>query len=334
MGSANVASNDTNGVMAALYGLLSSATDYYGNATAGLLTWTRDTTAGSQALYSSAFGPIDARIIFACHDTGTPSPSPKMIDPDTYGEDTILVGCVKSAAGSYASWNASAPFTSSVFAGYYRAATSAAAQSTTMYVWQSSKDVWIVFRGDGTENNTYRYRPVHVGAVLQGSGDLFESDGYRYGCITEGTSSAIINNHRGAADTGPGYFGKSNEPWSGYPRAGAYTTATVANNTVAPNALRENTIWEEIQTMNGSGWYTLNSSTFCRWTASRIAPVPVVMCRSNTPSYIVGLWAGVFDGPDNRIGGVITNGGETTHWVVASAYISSDDDSLYAAKTF
>ncbi len=310
MGSMNVNPPDNNGFISALYDLLTAGTDYYGNAVPGtVLTWTKDTTTGSQAIYSNTFGPQNFRLILASKDTGSPQSGPTMLAPDAYSATRVLVGLARGAAGNYSNWYDTSPFSSAGFAGYTGWGTTAASQSTKIHVWASDKGFAAMLEGSSVSTQ----RPLIAGAVLNGSGQYFESDGYRYGIINQSYQFGMNVNFRINQ-----YYLNHNE-LSGDFHAGAYVPGSAT--------------WEKIDTFTTPSKTPANTSGFGKWDASRFAPVPIAMARDSTPFYTVGNLAGVFEGPSSVFLSTVSSGGEVVYWGLSHS-TTTNGDTAWLSKTY
>jgi hypothetical protein len=310
MGYANVNPPDNNGFINALYSLLTTGTDYYGNAVPNtVLSWTKDSTTGSQAIYSSTFGPRNFRLVIASQDSGTPSPSPTMLSPDAYSATRVFVGLANGASGAYTNWYASSPFQSAGFAGLTGWSTTSATNSTKIHVWTSDKGFVAVTEGSSAGNQ----RPIIAGAVLNGSGQYFESDGYRYGIINQSYAFSMNNSFRIN-----GYFLNQSDTPGDY-HAGAYVSGS--------------STWEKIDTLSVPLKTPYTTAGFGKWDASRYAPVPIAMARSDTPFYTVGNLAGVYEGPASTFLATISSGGEVVYWGISYS-VSAVGDTAWISKTY
>ena len=306
----DVSPPDNNGFLDALYDLLTTGSDYYGNAIPNtVLTWSRDVTTGSQAIYSSVFGPRDFRLIIASKDSGSPQSGPTMLSPDAYSATRVLVGLVANAAGNYSNWYDAPPFSSAGFVGYTGWCTTAAVQSSRLHVWSSDKGFAAMVEGSSVSNQ----RPIIAGAILNGSGQYFESDGYRYGIINQSYSFGMNVNFRINQ-----YYLNHNE-LAGDFHAGAYVPGTAT--------------WEKIDTFTTPSKTPANTAGFGKWDASRFAPVPIAMARDSTPFYTVGNLAGVFDGPSSIFLSTVSSGGEVVYWGLSHS-TTTNGDSVWLSKTY
>jgi hypothetical protein len=152
-------------------------------------TWSRYQNAGTtEACYATPpTVTLGLRVILA-GAASLPSPSPTMATPDAAAINVLSCNIVKNA-GSFASWNAAAPFTSGQTFGYWR-------------VWSTAAGVGKVRLYEGTEAVLVlietaagsQYGAI-LGAILASeSTDVVndsESDGKLYGIITSGTASNI-----------------------------------------------------------------------------------------------------------------------------------------------
>jgi len=310
MGSANVTPPDNNGFITALYNLLSAGTDYYGNAVPNtVLSWTKDSTTGSQAIYSNTFGPRNFRLVVASQDSGTPSPSPTMLAPDTYSATRVFVGLATNAAGAYTNWYASSPFQSAGFAGLTAWSTTSATNSTKIHAWASDKGFAAMIEGSSNANQ----RSMIAGAVLNGTGQYFESDGYRYGIINQSWQFAMNVNFRINQ-----YF-LNHQETNGDFHAGAYVSGS--------------STWEKIDTFCTPSKTPTSTSGFGKWDASKYAPVPIAMARNDTPFYTVGNLAGIYDGPTSTFLSTISSGGEVVYWGFSYS-VASIGDTVWLSKTY
>ena len=314
VGAAVPASSDAAGIMGAFATLFAVTTDVDTGATVVGLTWTRDTTAGSQAIYSSAFGPRNCRIIIAVHDTGTPTPSPTMVaSADTYAAANILIGLVDNAAGAYAGWNQAAPFSGATFAGYYRLGTVAGASTGgEIRAWVSTKDLWLQFR------NT-QVQAAHIGAVLHGATGYQESDGHRYGLAVSGASADMSGLWRSSNATTAGMFGKNNTT-NGTPHWGLYAVGGTSWQTVRMEHIR----------------FAQATADMAKWASA--APVAartgISIQRSASPENSVGSWAGVSDGPAGQTASIVNDSTPALWGWLLSSTVSGTEDSIVIAKVF
>jgi hypothetical protein len=317
VGAAVPASADAAGIMGAFAALFAVTTDVDTGATVVRLTWTRDTTAGSQAIYSSAFGPRNTRIILAVHDTGTPSPSPTMVaSADTYAAANVLIGLVDNAAGAYAGWNQAAPFSGATFAGYYRLGTvSGASTGGEIRAWESTKDLWLQFR------NT-QVHAAHIGAVVTGATGYQESDGYRYGLAVSGASADMSSVWRSGSATTAGQFGK-NGTTNGVPHWGLYAVGGTSWQTVRMEHIR-------VVPVGGA------TADMAKWASA--APVAsrtgISVQRSASPENSVGAWAGVSDGPAGQTASIVNDSTPALWGWLLSSTVSGTEDSVVIAKVF
>ena len=271
LGTQAPATANATGIMAAFAALFAVATDVdTGDAVTGVLTWTRDTTAGSESIYSSAFGPRNSRIIIAVHDSGTPSPSPTMVaSADTYTAANILIGLCDNAAGAYAGWNQAAPFSGCTFAGYYRLA--ASASISTIRAMLSSKDVVLqVVNGTTVQS-------AHGGAVLKAPTGYQESDGFRYGLATSGVGDMSSTWRSFGSTGGTGIWG-ANGTSNGNGHWGCYQVGGTA--------------WQTMQLAHvfRSSPGSVDMWTFAPGTAARAG---LMVQKSAVPLYCTGSWLGV-----------------------------------------
>ena len=314
VGAAVPASSDAAGIMGAFAALFAVPADVDTGATVVGLTWTRDTTAGSQAIYSSAFGPRNCRIIIAVHDTGTPTPSPTMVaSADTYAAANILIGLVDNAAGAYAGWNQAAPFSGATFAGYYRlGVTAGASTGGEIRAWESTKDLWLQFR------NT-QVQAAHIGAVITGATGYQESDGYRYGLAVSGAAVDMSALWRSSNATTAGMFGKNNTS-NGTPHWGLYAVGGTSWQTVRMEHVRMATA----------------TADMAKWASS--APVAartgISIQRAVVPENSVGSWSGVSDGPSGQTASIVNDSTPALWGWLLSSTVSGAEDSVVIAKVF
>jgi hypothetical protein len=314
VGVAVPASADAAGIMGAFAALFAVTTDVDTGATVVGLTWTRDTTAGSQAIYSSAFGPRNTRIILAVHDTGTPSPSPTMVaSADTYTAANILIGLADNAAGAYAGWNQAAPFTGATFAGYYRLGASAGATAGEIRAWVSTKDLWIQYR-----YGTTTVVAAHGGAVLTATAPYAESDGYRYGLAVSGVGD-MSNGWRSNANTIAGWFGR-NGTTNGTPHWGLYAVGGTSWQTVHMEHVRVVTA-----TTDAGKWASSGP------VASRTG---ISIQRSVAPLNSKRAWSGVSDGPAGQTASIVNDSTPALWGWLFSSAVSAAEDSIVIAKVF
>lgn len=315
-GVATPASADAAGIMAALATLFAVTTDVDTAATISGMTWTRDTTAGSQAIYSNAFGPRNCRIIIACHDSGTPSPSPQMIvSADTYTPANVLIGLCDNAAGAYAGWNQAAPFSGCTFAGYYRLGATASATTGEIRAWVSTRNLWLQFRQGTTMES------CHAGAVLLGNTGYQESDGFRYGLMVSGVGDTN-GQWRLSSSSIAGFFGK-NGTSNGQAHAGVYA---VGASTWVP--IRMEHIRVSLATNDMAKWYSTTSPHIASNTG-------ISFQKSNSPENSLGTWLGVSDGPAAITSARVDSApGVLAGWIFGSSYVTTNEDSIYLWKSF
>ena len=318
VGTSTPASDNAAGIMASLATLFAVSQDVDIAGAPGVvsaMTWTRDTTAGSQAIYSSAFGPENWRIIIAVHDSGTPAPSPTMVtSADTYTAANILIGLCDNAAGAYAGWNQAAPFTGCSFAGYYRFGPSAGASTGGgIRAWVSTKDLWLQYRSTGSV-----VQSACAGAIVTGATGYQESDGYRYGVAVSGIGdmSSVWRSNTG---TTVGMFGK-NSTGNGTPHFGLYAVGSATWQTVRMEHIR----------------LAAASADMAKWASS--APVAartgISIQRSVVPENSVGSWSGVSDGPAGQTASIVNDLTPAVWgWLLAST-ASGTEDSIVIARAY
>lgn len=313
VGAVTPASSDAAGIMAALASLFSVATDVDTGAAVSGLTWTRDTTAGSQAIYSSAFGPNNYRIIIACHDSGSPASGPTMVpSADTYTAANVLIGLAVNASGAYVNWYAAAPFSGCSFAGYYRLGPSANATLGDVRALVSTKDLMLQYR-----QNTSTIQTVHIGATLAAPTAYSESDGYRYGMMVSGAGGDMASDWRNASPVVTGYWTK-NSTMNSQAHAGIYSIAGTTWQTVRV---------EHIRVGNPS------TTDMGKWnsTGPVLANTGISFQRATSPESSVGWWAGVSDGPAGQTASVANStGGSLWGWFVSSTHSGTEAAVVFA----
>lgn len=152
-------------------------------------TWSRYQNVGvTEACYATP--PTDTlglRVILA-GAAAAASPVQTMAVPDVAAAGTLHANVVKNA-GSFASWNAAAPFTSGQTFGYWRAWASASGAGTVRLYEGTEAVLVLISAGNG---NIFA---VILGALLDSqSPDTTldaESDGKLYGMITTGPTVSI-----------------------------------------------------------------------------------------------------------------------------------------------
>lgn len=310
LGTVAPATADAAGIMAAFAALFAVAADVdTAAAVSGVLTWTRDSaTATSQAIYSSAFGPRNTRIIIAVHDSGTPAPSPTMVaSSDTYTAANILIGLADNAAGAYASWNAAAPFSGCTFAGYYRLAPSASISSIRAML--SSKDVLLqVLNGTTVQS-------AHGGAVIKAPTGYQETDGFRYGLSVSGVGDMNAT-WRSSGGVSAGYWG-INGTSNGTPHWGCYQ-------------------------VGGSTWQTMqlahifkSAGSADQWTFApgAAARAGMVVQRSSAPLYATGSWLGVTESASGLTGQNVVGTSDTAvRWSASS--VTTAEEAVLVWRTY
>ena len=316
LGTVTPATANAAGIMAAFATLFAVANDVdTATAVSGVLTWTRDTTSGSQAIYSSAFGPRNCRIIIAIHDTGTPSPSPVMVPTaDTYTAANILIGLCDNAAGNYISWNAAEPFYVSGgsgalcnFPGYYRLSPSASI--STIRAMLSSSDLLLqVVNGTSVQS-------AHYGSVIKAPSGYSESDGFRYGGLVSGPGD-MSSTWRSSSAAVTGNWGKHGNT-NGTPHFGCLQVSGTA--------------WETMTVMSILRVpSTLDQAIFGPGVAARIG-IPI--SRAAAPLYTTGSWAGV---TESCIGltasNVIGVGDSAVRW--SSSIVTTSEEAVLIWRTF
>jgi hypothetical protein len=317
VGTSTPASDNAAGIMASLATLFAVATDVDTGAAVSAMTWTRDTTAGSQAIYSSAFGPRNCRIIIAVHDSGTPSPSPTMVaSADTYTAANILIGLCDAASGAYAGWQQAAPFTGCTFAGYYRLGPSAGASTGGgIRAWVSTKDLWIQYR-----STTSVVHAACGGAVVTGATGYQESDGYRYGLGVSSAGSDMATAWRSTQAAGAGLFGK-NSTTNGQCHFGIYAVGGSTWQTIRMEHVRVSTATADMAKWASSGPV-----------ASRTG---ISMQRAASPENSVGAWTGVSDGPAGLTASIVNDSTPALWgWLFGSQPSGTVEDSIVIAKVY
>lgn len=319
VGTSTPASDNAAGIMASFATLFAVTQDVDIAGAPGVvaaMTWTRDTTAGSQAIYSSAFGPDNWRIIIAVHDSGTPAPSPTMVtSADTYTAANILIGLCDNAAGAYAGWNQAAPFTGCSFAGYYRLGPSAGASTGGgIRAWVSTKDLWLQYR-----STTSVVQAACAGAIITGATGYQESDGYRYGLMVSGIGD-MNSAWRSNAGNIAGYFGK-NATSNGGPHAGIYAVGSATWQTIRMEHIRVSQATVDMAKWASSGPV-----------ASRTG---ISMQRSATPENSVGSWAGVSDGPAGQTASIVNDSTPALWgWLFGAQPSGTGEDSVVIGRSY
>jgi len=319
VGTSTPASDNAAGIMASLATLFAVTQDVDIAGASGVvsaMTWTRDTTAGSQAIYSSAFGPDNWRIIIAVHDTGTPSPSPTMVaSADTYTAANILIGLCDNAAGAYAGWNQAAPFTGCTFAGYYRLGPSAGASTGGgIRAWVSTKDLWLQYR-----STTSVVQAACAGAVVTGATGYQESDGYRYGLAVSGIGD-MASTWRSSNSTIAGFFGKNGNA-NGQPHWGLYAVGGTSWQTVRMEHVRVAAATVDMGKWASSGPVAARTG--------------ISIQRAATPENSVGSWSGVSDGPAAQTASIVNDSAAALWgWVFGSQPSGTGEDSIVIARVY
>lgn len=310
LGTQAPATADAAGIMAALAALFAVAADVdTSTSAAGVLTWTRDTTAGSQVIYSSAFGPRNSRIILAVHDSGTPTPSPGMVSSaDSYTAANILIGLADNAAGAYAGWNQAAPFSGCTFAGYYRLAPSAGI--TSIRAMLSSKDLVLQVL-----NGTTTYA-AHAGAVVKAPTGFQESDGFRYGLMVSGAGSDMNANWRSNNNSAGGYLGR-NGASNGFAHFGCYGVGVSS--------------WQTMQLGNVPA--VTGSVDTHKLDSTTAAKVGIPVIRGAAPFYTVGSWLGVSDAAIGLTGQNISGVGDSAVRL-SSSTVTTNEESVAVWRTY
>ena len=316
VGTSTPASDNAAGIMASLATLFAVTTDVDTGAAVSAMTWKRDTTAGSQAIYSSAFGPDNWRIIIAVHDTGSPASGPTMVaSADTYTAANILIGLCDAASGAYAGWNLAAPFTGCNFAGYYRLGPSAGASTGGgIRAWVSTKDLWIQYR-----STTSVVQAAHAGAVVTGATGYQESDGYRYGLAVSGVGD-MSSQWRSNAGTTAGFFGK-NAATNGTPHAGLYAVGSSTWQTIRMEHIR----------------FSVATADMAKWASAGpvAARTGISMQRAGSPENSVGAWNGVSDGPAGLTASVVNDSTPALWgWLFGSQPSGAVEDTIVIAKVY
>ena len=316
VGTSTPASDNAAGIMASLATLFAVTTDVDTGAAVSAMTWKRDTTAGSQAIYSSAFGPDNWRIIIAVHDTGSPASGPTMVaSADTYTAANILIGLCDAASGAYAGWNLAAPFTGCNFAGYYRLGPcSGASTGGGIRAWVSTKDLWIQYR-----STTSVVQAAHAGAVVTGATGYQESDGYRYGLAVSGVGD-MSSQWRSNAGTTAGFFGK-NAATNGTPHAGLYAVGSSTWQTIRMEHIR----------------FSVATADMAKWASAGpvAARTGISMQRAGSPENSVGAWNGVSDGPAGLTASVVNDSTPALWgWLFGSQPSGAVEDTIVIAKVY
>jgi len=183
---------DTIFTMATGTGYIDGSPRSQGSGSAG--TWSKATGAGglTEAIYVTPPSG-NAKIIIA-GSSGTPSPSPTMASPDTYGVNTLMMNITKNA-GAFTTWNSGNPFTSGTTFGYWRILGSRTANTGitnftgNIYLYESKESVGVFFITTGA-NTSVSYSNGGIAGALwdpeSSSSSDAESDGRTYGMITSG----------------------------------------------------------------------------------------------------------------------------------------------------
>ena len=313
VGTATPATADAAGVMAAFAALFAVATDIDTGGSVSAMTWTRDSaTATSQAIYSSAFGPRNSRIIIAVHDAGSPPSGPTMIaSADTFTAANVLIGLCDDAAGAYVNWYAAAPFAGCTFAGYYRLCAVTGFTTGSIRGIVSTKDLWLQTLAGVTAS------ACHAGATVVGATGYQESDGYRYGLKVSGIGD-MATTWRTTTTTSGGFFGK-NGTANGNAHAGLYQVGGSAWQTVRVAYIR----------------IAPSNADMVKWAAGVGAREGITIQRASSPEYTVGSWSGVSDGPLGVTGALVNAGsGALWGWVLSSATSGGGEDAIVVGQTF
>lgn len=309
LGTQAPATADAAGIMAALAALFAISADVdTAAAVSGVMTWTRDTTAGSQAIYSSAFGPRNSRIIIAVHDSGTPTPSPTMVaSADTYTAANILIGLADNAAGAYAGWNQAAPFSGCTFAGYYRLAASAAISSIRAML--SSKDAMLqVLNGTTVQS-------AHAGAVMKAPTGYCETDGFRYGLAVSGVGD-MSSTFRSTTTAGAGQWGKHSAN-NGHSHWGVYAVGSAT--------------WETMSVTHI--WRTAATADSAKFDATTAARIGIGVGAAAAPLYADGSWLGVTESAIGLTGQNVTGTSDTAvRWSASS--VTTAEEAVLVWRTY
>lgn len=315
VGTSTPASADAAGIMAALSTLFAVTQDVDVAGAPGVvsgLTWTRDSgTATSQAIYSSAFGPNNYRIIIAIHDSGSPASGPTMVSgADSYTAANVLIGIAVNASGAYTNWYSATPFSGCTFPGYYRLGPSSGATTGDIRAWVSTKDLWLQYRVSTSTIYTCHIGATHTGAAAS---TYAESDGYRYGMMVSGAGG----DHAGTWRSQTNLFG-ANVAVNGSPHAGVYSIGGSTWQTIRASCIR----------------VAATTADMAKWAASVAAASGIAFQRASSPEYDVGGWAGIAEGPKGITSSVVS---DTTPalwgWLLSSTHTGAGEDTVIIRKT-
>jgi hypothetical protein len=276
-----------------------------GSGSAG--TWTKVQIGGTtEAVYvTPATAPLNHRITFA-GTSYTPSPSPTMQTPDTYAANTLMVNLTKNA-GSFATWNAAAPFTSGQTFGYWRLWPNTAGVGS-VYLWESRDSVAVLI--STAAGAVYG---CIAGAIIDPeSGDTTtdaESDGGVYGIITSG-ASVISTTFWTAPSSGfSGFLGHSAS--NGAAHAGVFSPGSGS-----------------VLTVNPALSFGLSpSATGLKTRSGQFARLAVIM-RATSPDNYIGRLREIYAYSDAQSPAKQSNGATTIGYVFGSSTANFADSIL------
>jgi len=178
-----------------------------GSGSAG--TWTRvQISSVTECLHVNApVNALNTRIMIG-GATYTPSPSPTMHSPETYSASNLMVNLVKNA-GTFATWNATNPFTSGQTFGWGKWWSTANGVGN-VYLWEAKEAIAVI----ATNAAGGSARGFVAGAILDPeSTDTTvdgESDGRLYGIARTSASTAMSNTFWTDMGNGFGSYAYSN----------------------------------------------------------------------------------------------------------------------------
>ena len=163
-------------------------------------TWTRVQVGGvTEAIYATPPGGTLAQRVIIAGRSAAPAPSPTMIAPDTFLASGLLVG-QQLSAGAFTSWNAALPFTNGRWSGYTRLGNAATTYtSIACCVYETQETIWVEMLVNGVSIFT-----MPIGAIYDPetvSAAACETDGRRYGFVTQG-SAGLVSNFLGSGASG------------------------------------------------------------------------------------------------------------------------------------
>ena len=162
-------------------------------------TWTRYQNGGTtEAVYCTpVFAGLDARIIYAGVNTG--SPTPTMAFSESFLAATLLAGVAKNA-GSFNAWDAASPFTSGEFSGYVQAWGNSDGFGT-VYLYECQESAYIVLSRSGTAQTRHVLGGAFIDPGSENNADA-ESNGRLYGMYASGNQTSGVTNMTGAITNG------------------------------------------------------------------------------------------------------------------------------------